>query len=201
MLAVIGRVHQAARDCGPISWDATSVSRWLSDPDVYAYLCDDGFLAYRWYHGNDLFVDGAEAVSGPTVRAFWSHLGSHASMADTVYARVGPADAFWWLPRERDADVEHRSRWMLRVVDAPAAIAARGFPAAVSLRVPLQIADGARPANSGRWQLTVAGGAGALDPLDPGPGTLDPLNPAPGTLDPLDPAPGTLGPPGPAGRA
>ncbi len=138
-------------------------------------------------------------MSGPTVRAFWSHLGSHASMADTVYARVGPADAFWWLPRERDADVEHRSRWMLRVVDAPAAIAARGFPAAVSLRVPLQIADGARPANSGRWQLTVAGGAGALDPLDPGPGTLDPLNPAPGTLDPLDPAPGTLGPPGPAG--
>ncbi len=56
---------------------------------------------------------------------------------------------------------------MLRVVDAPAAIAARGFPAATSLSVPLRIADGARPANSGRWQLTVAGGAGALDPLDP----------------------------------
>jgi Sterol carrier protein domain len=53
------------------------------------------------------------------------------------------------------------------VVDAPAAIAARGFPAATSLRVPLRIADGARPANSGHWQLTVAGGAGALEPLGP----------------------------------
>ena len=56
---------------------------------------------------------------------------------------------------------------MLRVVDAPAAIAARGFPAATSLSVPLRIADEARPANSGRWQLTVAGGAGTLDPLGP----------------------------------
>jgi hypothetical protein len=56
---------------------------------------------------------------------------------------------------------------MLRVVDAPAAIAARGFPAATSLSVPLRIADDARPANSGRWQLSVAGGAGTLDPLGP----------------------------------
>jgi predicted acetyltransferase len=56
---------------------------------------------------------------------------------------------------------------MLRVVDAPAAIAARGFPAEVSVRVPVQIADGARPANSGRWQLTVAGGAGTLEPMEP----------------------------------
>ena len=42
---------------------------------------------------------------------------------------------------------------MSREVDAAAAIAARGFPAAVSLRVPLLIADGTRPDNSGRWQL------------------------------------------------
>jgi predicted acetyltransferase len=56
---------------------------------------------------------------------------------------------------------------MLRVVDAPAAIAARGFPAATSLTVPLRITDETRPANSGRWRLTVAGGAGTLDPLGP----------------------------------
>jgi predicted acetyltransferase len=167
VISVIGRVHEAARDCGPISWDATAISRWIAEPDVYAYLCDDGFLAYRWHNGNeDLFVDGVEAISGRTVRAFWAHIGSHASMAERVYARVGPADAFWWLGHERDADVEHRSMWMLRVVDAAAAIAARGFPAALSFRVPLRIADQARPANSGLWQLTVADGVGTLDPLD-----------------------------------
>jgi predicted acetyltransferase len=166
VISVIGRVHQAARDSGPLTWDAASVARWLTDSDLYAYLCDDGFLIYRWHDRDDsLLVEGAEAISPPTVRAFWAHVGSHASIADKVYARVGPADPFWRLTRERDAGIDHHSLWMLRVVDAPAAIAGRGFPSAVSLTVPLAIADAARPANSGRWALTVAGGQGTLEPL------------------------------------
>jgi predicted acetyltransferase len=168
VIAALGRVHEAARDCGPITRDAAMVAEWLAGPDLYAYLAEDGFLACQWHNGNrDLYVERAEAVSGQTVRAFWAHLGSYASIAEKVYARTGPASAFWWLTAERDADIAHRSRWMLRVVDAPAAIAARGFPAATSVSVPLRIADDVRPANAGRWQLSVAAGAGALDPLDP----------------------------------
>jgi predicted acetyltransferase len=164
VLSVIGRVHEAARDCGPITWDAPAVTGWLTEPDLYAYLCDDGFLIYRWHNGHHaLFVEGAEAISAASQRAFWTHIGSHASIADQVYARVGPADAFWRLTRERDAQVNRRALWMLRVVDAPAAIAARGFPAAVSLTAPLAITDDARPANSGRWTLTVTGGRGTLE--------------------------------------
>jgi predicted acetyltransferase len=170
VIAVLGRVHQAARDCGPITRDAAMVAQWLAGPDLYAYLAGDGFLAYHWHHRNhDLFVDCAEAVSAQTVRAFWTHVGSYASIAEKVYARTGPASALWWLTNERDVDIEHRSQWMLRVVDAPAAIAARGFPGAVSARVPLHIIDGARPANAGRWELAVAGGAGALTPFEPVP--------------------------------
>jgi predicted acetyltransferase len=196
VLAVIGRVHEAARDCGPITWDAVTVRRWLADPDIYAYLCDDGFLVYRWRSGNsELVVEGAEAVSAATVHAFWSQLGAHASIAEKVYARVGPADAFWWLTRERDADMENRSMWMLRVVDAPAAIAARGFPAAVSLTVPLLIADPARPANSGRWDLTVAGGKGSLTPASAAPVQLAPALAA-GPASPAELAPVALGPRG-----
>jgi predicted acetyltransferase len=166
VIAVIDQVHQAARDCGPITWDTASVTSWLTDPGQYAYLCADGFLIYRWHSGNHdaLFVEGAEAISASTQRAFWAHIGSHASIADQVYARVGPAGAFWRLTRERDAQVHRRSMWMLRLVDAPAAIAARGFPAAVSLGVPLAITDQARQVNSGPWQLTVAEGKGALEP-------------------------------------
>ena len=174
--SVIGRVHEAARDCGPITWDEATVRQWLGDRDLYAYLSHDGFLIYHWHDGNDaVFVEGAEAMSAATVRAFWSHVSSHASIAEKVYARVGAADAFWWLTRERDADVTHRSLWMLRVVDAPAAIAARGFPAATSLSVPLDLADGARPENSGRWELTVAEGKGSLSPLASPPAAGPPL--------------------------
>ena len=97
VIAVIGRVHQGARDCGPITWDAASVARSLADPDLYTYLCDDGVLSYRWHSGNHdaLFVERAEATSASAQRAFWAHVGSHASIADQVYARVGPADVFW----------------------------------------------------------------------------------------------------------
>jgi predicted acetyltransferase len=183
VVATLGRIHQAARDCGPVTREPATVAEWLASPDLYAYLADDGFLAYQWHNGNrDLYVERTEAISGQTVRAFWTHLGSHASMAEKVYARTGPASAFWWLGRERDVDIEHRSRWMLRVVDAPAAIAARGFPPATSLSVPLRIADQARPANSGRWQLSVASGAGTLDPLGPV-GTAGPDSPV-GTAGP-----------------
>jgi predicted acetyltransferase len=173
VIAIIGQVHAAARDCGPITRAAAPVDSWLADPDLYAYLCDDGVLSYRWYGENHdaLLVEHAEAASASAQRTFWAHVGSHASIADRVYARVGPADAFWRLTRERDADAHHRSMWMLRVVDAPGAIAARGFPAVVSLTAPLAITDQVRPANSGRWQLTVAEGKGALEPLTAGPGT------------------------------
>jgi predicted acetyltransferase len=179
VIAVMGRVHEAARDCGPITWGAEMVAQWLAQPEVYAYLCDDGFLAYHWDHANrDLTVEGAAAVSPATMRAFWSHLGGYGSVAEKVYARVGPADAFWWLSRERDAGLAHRSMWMLRVIDAPAAIAARGFPAAVSLTVPLLVADDARPANSGRWDLTVAGGKGSLTPAVAAGAQVTPARPA-----------------------
>jgi predicted acetyltransferase len=47
-------------------------------------------------------------------------------------------------------------------VDAGAAVAARGFPAAVSVAVPLEVTDNVLPANSGRWTLEVNGGQGKL---------------------------------------
>ena len=162
---VIGRCHQATRDCGPLTWDLEPTAHWLSREDTYAYLTDDGYAAYRWADGNEiLFVERVHGASPETVRALWSVIASHAPVADTIRARIAPADPFWWLTHERDAALTKRSMWMLRVVDAPAAIAARGFPAAVSVTVPLVISDHTRPGNSGRWELTVTDGSGILIP-------------------------------------
>jgi hypothetical protein len=102
------------------------------------------------------------AVTPESLRALWSVIASHSSVARTVTALIAPNDPFWWLTAERDATIGKRSMWMLRVVDAPAAIAARGFPPGVCVSVPLAVHDQARPANAGRWQLTVADGKGAL---------------------------------------
>jgi predicted acetyltransferase len=174
--AVVGRAHEAARDSGPVTWDLEPTARWLDRDDMYAYLTDDGFAAYRWDGGNkNLFVERVHGACPETVRALWSVIASHASIADTVRVRIAPADPLWWLTHERDVAIAKRSMWMLRVVDAPAAIAARGFPAGVSLSVPLVISDHARPANSGRWRLTVGDGKGILAPNGSGvlPGASD----------------------------
>jgi predicted acetyltransferase len=165
VLSVIGRAHEQARDCGPITRDAQTVARWLNRPDLFAYLADDGFLAYRWHRGNDeIMVERAVAASAQTGRALWSVVASHSSIAGTVRARVGPADPLWWLTRERDADLGHRDLWMLRVVDAPAAVAARGFPASAEVRTRLWLEDQGRSGNSGLWELSVAGGKATLQP-------------------------------------
>jgi predicted acetyltransferase len=165
VIAVIGRAHAAARDAGPLTWDEGPARQWLSSPDLYSYLAgDDGYAAYRWDgdgHGN-LLVERVHAVTPESLRALWSVIASHSSVARTVTALIAPNDPFWWLTAERDATIGKRSMWMLRVVDAPAAIAARGFPPGVCVSVPLAVHDQARPANAGRWQLTVADGKGAL---------------------------------------
>jgi predicted acetyltransferase len=176
VIAVAARAYEAARDSGPLTWDREPMARWLSRTGRYSYLSEDGFVAYRWFGGNDvLYVEQLHGVTPEAVRALWSVVASHGSVADTVRVRTSPADPFWWLTRERDATMTKRVMWMLRVVDAPAAIAARGFPRAVSAAVPLVITDAARPANSGRWRLVVGGGKGALVPEEDG-GAVTALN-------------------------
>jgi len=168
VLDIIGRCHEELRDSGGLTWDEPLTARWLSRPDMYAYLTGDGFAAYRWADANKtLLVERAQAASPRSLRALWSVIASHGSTVAKIRARVGPDDPFWWLTHERDAAITKRSMWMLRVVDAPAAIAARGFPPAVTLSVPLVIEDRARRANSGRWRLSVSDGKGILIPNGP----------------------------------
>jgi predicted acetyltransferase len=169
VIAITGRAHELARDAGPLTWDEGPTGQWLARGDLYSYLAgDDGFAAYRWANGHEeLFIERVHAATGDSLRSLWSVIASHGSVARTVRALVAPNDPFWWLTRERDATLTKRSMWMLRVVDAAAAIAARGFPPAVSARVALEIKDQARPVNSGRWQLTVADGKGILIPNGP----------------------------------
>jgi predicted acetyltransferase len=165
--AVIGRIgdaHRAARDAGPLTWDEGPAAAWLGRADQYAYLAgDDGLAVYRWAD-RDLWVERVQARTPESLRALWSVIASHSSTAGDVSGWTAPNDPFWWLTYERDATVSRRSMWMLRVVGAPAAVAARGFPAGLSVSVPLAISDKDRPGNAGQWRLTVAGGAGSLSP-------------------------------------
>jgi predicted acetyltransferase len=173
VLAVIGRIHQALRDSGPNTRDEAAVARWLGDEQRFAYLAPDGFLAYRWQNGNDeLLVERALASSAAATRAIWGVVASHSSIAQTVRATVGPADPAQWLTTDPDVRQSGRQAWMLRVLDAAAAVAARGFPAGVGLTAVLRLADPDRPAHEGWWTLDVGGSKGTLTPSEAVPDAL-----------------------------
>jgi len=161
---VIGAVHESARHCGAATFEPATVRRrLLTSEDIFCYLAADGFLAYGWHEENrDMLVRVALAGSAETTRALWSTVGSHAPLAKEVRAVVSPDDPLALLTREPDLGLTGCWRWMLRVVDAAAAIAGRGFPAAAGLVVELHIEDAQLPANTGHWTLEVSGGKGAL---------------------------------------
>jgi predicted acetyltransferase len=164
VVQVIGAVHEAARHCGPATFDAATVRRWwLTDENLFCYLAPDGFLAYGWAtEHREMSVRMALGGSAATTRALWSTVGSHAPLARLIRAVVSPDDPLAWLTREPDLGLAGRLQWMLRLVDAPAAIAGRGFPAAVTVTVGLQTDDAQLPANEGNWTLEISGGKGAL---------------------------------------
>jgi predicted acetyltransferase len=162
--ALLGRLHAEARHCGPIDRGESHLRDALAAGDVFTYLAADGFLAYRWDGGNErLVVHRCVAGSAETARALWAVVGSGSSIARTVRACVAADDPLLWLLRDRSADDLRRVGWMLRVLDAPAAVAARGFPPGVTVDVPLLVEDPQRPGNAGGWRLSVDGGKGRLE--------------------------------------
>jgi predicted N-acetyltransferase YhbS len=174
IIAIQSELHAANRGCGPLTYDAATLAHLLDNPDLYCYLAPDGVLIYQWNRSADeMLAYVVAAGSAATARQLWSVLASHGTMVASVRAFVNPADPVTWLVREPDVALSRHAMWMLRLIDAPAAIAGRGFPASAEVRVPVHIADAQLSANSGTWLLEIAGGKAALTRYEAGPGSAD----------------------------
>lgn len=58
--------------------------------------------------------------------------------------------------------VRSEIRWMVRLIDAPAAVTARGYRRSTKTRVDLEIIDADAPWNAGRWVLEASDGSATL---------------------------------------
>lgn len=146
---------------GPLELSSGDVRELLDDSDNFCYLADDGVVVYAW-DGADLRVERMAARTPETLRALWSIVGSGASAVRRVYTYQPPQDpVHWMLPDKAGLEVEE-DRWMLRILDAPAAIAGRGFPAGVSIDVPLVLDDRWLVSCAGAYRLVVSAGTGEL---------------------------------------
>jgi predicted acetyltransferase len=170
IVAVQSAIQEAARACGPVTYSPAELAPLLTS-DLYCYLAADGNLVYQWNRSRDeVLAHNIEAGSAGTFRALWSVLASHATMASNVRAFVEPAGPLTWLTSQPDVQLRRKDAWMLRLVDAPAAIAGRGFPAGAAVTAALTLADAQLPGNAGHWLLEVSGGKGQLSRADGGAG-------------------------------
>jgi predicted acetyltransferase len=163
LLELVAESHTAGRISGPLAWEESKVAEWLGDEDNFGYIADDGFVVYNW-DDSDLRVDEIIAGSEATARALWATVGSGSSIASNVKAFVPPNDPVHLLVAQEADKQAQIQRWMLRLIDAPTAVSARGFALGASLEVDLELEDPELTSNAGRWHLSVADGSGSLSP-------------------------------------
>ncbi|HEY3830925.1 MAG TPA: GNAT family N-acetyltransferase [Acidimicrobiia bacterium] len=154
--------------------------RFQPDPAQRRYVVEhDGgdvtaYISYRCSMrstapGYRLVVDDFAALDWDSERALWHHLAGHRAQTDAVVMMCPPGEALALHIPEPTIERIHAQRWMLRIVDAAGAIAARGFPPSLHASVPLTIADPRVHANEGDWTLEVDGGRGVLHRESSGP--------------------------------
>lgn len=140
----------------------------VDDPAAAGELV--GYAIYR--HGKapapyDYSVVVGEVLSddADVVKALWRVVASSGAQAPDIDV-IGPAEDDLFLLADHASPVAVRSeiRWMLRLVDAAGAVAARGWPSSARGAVHLDIADEHAPWNGGRWVLDVSEGAASLTP-------------------------------------
>ena len=128
----------------------------------------DGYASWNRQPGYDaggrIEVRDLTGLTAPATTALLSMLASWAPVAPTIALRLPDPDPAPLIAAFTGARVESRDPWMLRVLDAPGAVAARGWPSHVSGSVDIALDDDVCPWNSGAHRLVLDGGDGRLEP-------------------------------------
>jgi len=115
----------------------------------------------------DLAVDVLAGVDHAALVQALAFLGGHGTTVDRVRTTLPPALLARLLPGSSRPSVVQDWPWMLRIHDLPAAIAARGWPAGVTVDVDLAVTPPTHDPDdpvAGRWCLSVADGAARCTP-------------------------------------
>jgi predicted acetyltransferase len=155
---------------GPL-FDRTP-AEFLDAHDGYSVAVGpDGVEGYAsWYRegGYDaagvLAVPDLVAATPRALTALLAMLATWRSVAPTLHLRLRPDDPTWLLTGLAGARTLSENPWMLRVVDAPTAVAARGWPAGVAGSADLELRDDLCPWNAGPHRLVIENGRAELTP-------------------------------------
>ncbi len=126
----------------------------------------EGYIVFTQGSRNDpLTIVDVCALTPAAGRRLLTLLAGYRSMVEKIVWSGGPLDPFLYLIGENlaagqrsRATVTRGFEWMLRLVDVPAALSARGYPPGLGAELHLEVRDELLPQNGGRYVLGVAGG-------------------------------------------
>jgi predicted acetyltransferase len=126
----------------------------------------DGYVVYHQTGARNaaysIHLHDLCAANWGASRRLLTFLGDHMTMAGPVHVATGHAEPWLTMGREEWLDVEHRVLWMLRVLDLPAALEARGYSPGVSAELHLEVRDDLIKRNAGRFVVRVADGTASV---------------------------------------
>ena len=144
---------------GMLRWSRSgrAVAAVASDPSGAAR----GSIVIDAHHSDPgVLVRELLAHEPDAARTLLAHLAGYRGMFRTARWTGGPFDPFASLMREEPDQIVVRPA-MVRLIDVPAALRARGYPPGVRVDVGLEVVDASLPANAGRLRLSLDGRGGA----------------------------------------
>ncbi|MDQ3856294.1 MAG: sterol carrier protein domain-containing protein, partial [Chloroflexota bacterium] len=151
------------------------------DSVVSAYLVaregtPEGYVAYtqqREGDNRDLYARDLVALTSEAARALLLFLAGHRSTIDHIGWMGSPADPLLFQVSDPSFKVPWYGNWLVRVVDVPAALQARGYLEGVEAELHLRVVDDVLPWNNGSFVLVVSEGPAEVREGGRGDLTLD----------------------------
>lgn len=128
----------------------------------------EGYVVYGHEPGGtkmfDLAVRDMVALTQGAARRIWTLFADHRSSSDTVTWVGPPNEPKMHALAEFGASIARWQGWMLRLVDVPAALAGRRYPANLRMTVHLEVMDPTLGWNDGRFVMQLSKGTAKVDP-------------------------------------
>ena len=143
-----------------LSLDAATVA--VRDGAIVGYVTYDRGRGYM--EGSELAVHDLVGHDADATSALMRHLATWSSVASQTVLRWTFDDLASLVSLDAMPPAIEQRRWMLRIIDVPRALEARGYRRAVSVRLELEVHDAQADWNSTRWVLEVADGRARVTP-------------------------------------
>lgn len=160
---------EGAIDRGPYVWER--VFRPYQYLTVGFAIIDNGkpvghiVVAHRQSTGHDteVIVTDASALNVKAVRRIFGFLGDYRSLAHRVLWPQSLPGPFSMLLPDRHYRTRLLDSWMVRILDLPGALVARGYGKTRRGQVDIEIEDDILTDNNGRYTLTVQDGSAHVE--------------------------------------